>query len=675
MIIFPKKDIIPVIVPQIWFQDKYNNTNNYVEMNPSLFIDTDGNTIILVRCVNYKKFSNKQFTLHDSYSNSVYYLLKGTVNDREKVDIEKFEYQIVNVEYNLPTYPTYWFGLEDIRFINANNILVNVPELHDGGKPSIFKAELNNNKITNFMHCKPNNNPEKNWMPYNDDNDCPKVIYSLKPFIIKSIEDDDMQEILIDETIKNKLEGCHGSTNGIPFLNENENEKLFLIHVNREKTFHRWLLFNSKTRDIQLSEEFLFFKNTYIEFTCSLSRFNNRIFISIGVNDDKAFIIETCMEDIMETFPKTQNIITNETNYPTIVTMLYDIRSMENNQIERNRKLDSYIDFSKQFLLKQPFPIIFFIDENEETYNAIYNSRKELNLLDKTYIYKCDFKTTYFYKDYDKLKELQSQFHILNGELEHETPLYVILNNNKFDCIDKTIELNPFNSSHLIWMDFGINHVAENTECIHNWINKVPDKIKQMCINPFVEKLEFKEYFRYIYHNMAGGLFSGSVENMKRYSKLFKNKTDEIYNDNWYQIDEAIMTMVHRENPDLFDLFYGDYEGIVTNFNSPFRNIELILKGCQKCIDHNEFKQAYDILVYCLPYFLNNTDTGLVFYFIELNLRTNYKNKNNLLLEEIIHLINLKKNSTVDWQRHVIYNILENYKIYINNYINKERIL
>ena len=142
MIIFPKKDIIPVIVPQIWFQDKYNNTNNYVEMNPSLFIDTDGNTIILVRCVNYKKFSNKQFTLHDSYSNSVYYLLKGTVNDREKVDIEKFEYQIVNVEYNLPTYPTYWFGLEDIRFINANNILVNVPELHDGGKPSIFKAEL-----------------------------------------------------------------------------------------------------------------------------------------------------------------------------------------------------------------------------------------------------------------------------------------------------------------------------------------------------------------------------------------------------------------------------------------------------------------------------------------------------------------------------------------------------
>jgi hypothetical protein len=187
MSIFPKKDIIPIIGPQICFQDKYNNRNNYVEMNPSLSIDENGNTIILVRCVNYKKFSNKEFILHEDNSKSVYYLLKGKIKDREKVDIENFEYQLINVEYNLPTYPTYWFGLEDIRFTNANanTILVNVPELHEGGKPSIFKAELNGNKITNFIQCKPNNNPEKNWMPYNDE----KVVYSLQPFIIKSIEE------------------------------------------------------------------------------------------------------------------------------------------------------------------------------------------------------------------------------------------------------------------------------------------------------------------------------------------------------------------------------------------------------------------------------------------------------------------------------------------------------
>ena len=663
MIIFPKKDIIPIIIPQLYFQDIYNNTNNYVEMNPSLFIEENGNVIILVRCVNYKKFNNKQFILYETNSNSVYYILKGNIKDREKLDIENFEYKILEFEYNLPTYPTYWFGLEDIRFINSNTILVNVPELNEGGKPSIFKAELNENKITNFMPCKPNSNTEKNWMPYNDE----KVIYSLHPFMIKNIEDDLIEEIPISESLKDKLKGYHGSTNGITINND---EKLFLIHINREKTYHRWLLLNIKTNDIELSEEFLFFKNTYIEFTCSLSMFKNRIFVSLGINDDKAFIIETCFEDIMKIF-----ITKNETKNPTIITMLYDIRSMENNQIERNRKLDSYIDFSKKFLLKLPFPIIFFIDENEETYNAIYNSRKELNLLDKTYIYKCDFKTTYFYKDFSRLQNLQTQFNILNGELNHETPLYIILNNNKFDCIDKTIELNPFNSSHLIWMDFGINHVAESTEYIYEWINKVPDKIKQMCINPFIENVDTKQHFRFIYHNMAGGLFSGSIENMKKYSELFKNKTDEIYNNNWYQIDEAVMTMVHRENPELFDLFYGDYQGIISNYLSPIHNIDLIIRNCQKMLDYNKVKSAYDILYYCLPYFENNSNSELIFYFIQLNIITNYYNNNKNLLEKIVDLINLKKNSEIKYDKEKIYNLLEQNRVNIEYYENKHLIL
>ena len=64
------------------------------------------------------------------------------------------------------------------------------------------------------------------------------------------------------------------------------------------------LLFNAITNDIQLSDEFIFFKNPYIEFTCSLSKYNDRIFITIGVNDDKAYIIETCAEDIKSIFPE-----------------------------------------------------------------------------------------------------------------------------------------------------------------------------------------------------------------------------------------------------------------------------------------------------------------------------------------------------------------------------------
>ena len=308
MIIFPKRDVIPIIVPQICFKDRYNNMNNYAEMNPSLFIEEDGTTTILVRCVNYKKFNNKQFTLYQAHSNSVYYLLQGNIMDGVKIDIEHFEYHLIEPIFNLPNYPTYWFGLEDIRFINSNTVLTIVPELNEGGNPSIFKADLKDNKITNFSHCKPNR-VEKNWMPYTY-NDVSNVIYSLAPFIIKSIETDDMQEITMSDTLRDQLDGYHGSTNGISVSQElDEGVFLFLIHVNREKTYHRVLLFNVKTNNIQLSEEFIFFKNSYIEFNCSLGKYKDRIFITIGVNDDKAYIIETCIEDIKMILPEATKIL------------------------------------------------------------------------------------------------------------------------------------------------------------------------------------------------------------------------------------------------------------------------------------------------------------------------------------------------------------------------------
>jgi len=665
MNIFSKKDIIPIIIPSINFVDKYDNINSFIEMNPSIYINEKGYVTILVRCVNYQKFINKNFILLENKSKSIYYILKGNIYKNNKLVLDDFICKNLEFNFNLPRFDSYWLGLEDIRFINENQILAIVPELNKGGNPSIFKAEIDNenNKVKNFEECFPNL-LEKNWMPYEEDG-IEKVIYSLCPFKIKTIDKNDIEELNICNKISKKLEGYHGSTNGI-YFEKNIFERLFLIHINRDKTYHRWLLFNLKTHEINLSEEFVFFNHSYIEFTCSLVKWDERVFISLGVNDNKSFIIEVNINDIKKSFPVL---------YPTIVTMLYDIRSLENNFIERNRKLESYINFSKKFLLKLPYPIIFFIDENMDTYNSIYNFRKELNLLDKTIIIKNNFSNTYFYKDLNKLKELQEKFYIINGEIEHETPHYIILNNNKFDFLVKAMELNPFDSKHYIWMDFGINHVAESTDLINDWINNIPDKIKQLCINPFIENTLPKEHFKYIYHNMAGGLFSGSISNLNKYAELFKLKTEQIYNEDWYQIDEAVMTMVQRENPDLFQLYYGDYRGIISNYIYPIHNIDLILNGCQKCLNSNKVKEAYEILMYSLKYFENNYNCHYIFYFLQLNIITNYYCNNKLLLDEIINIINYKKNSSNDEDRKQINIIIENNILNIEFYQNKEKIL
>jgi hypothetical protein len=356
-------------------------------------------------------------------------------------------------------------------------------------------------------------------------------------------------------------------------------------------------------------------------------------------------------------------------NYPTIVTMIYDIRKMENNTNINNRNISGYIELANQFMLKLPYPIIFFINEDDtETYNIIYNIRNKLNLSHLTHIYKLDLQYTYFYKDLKRLEELQKQFIIHNGHLNHETPLYIILNNNKFVFMEKAIELNPFNSSHFVWMDFSINHVAKNTELIHDWILKIPDKIKQLCINPYIENVEPKQYFQNIWHNCAGGLFSGSKENLLKYVELFKQKTEQIYNENWYQIDEAVMTMVQRENYELFDFFYGDYEGIISNYSKPLHSWWLINLDIKKCLQFNNMEYLYNILIYLDSYFIieanqNNID----FYnYINNNIICNYYQNNKNLRIEIINLINIHINKNNENITHILVSNKDNISLYNN---------
>jgi len=297
--IIPKKAIYNILLPQILFTDRFGNTNSYVEMNPSMYIDETGCIQILTRLVNYRKFNNKSFTMNEMLSKSVYVLMTGSINEQNEYCFD-FDTQLIQVKYNIPTYNTYWLGLEDIRFINKNTILACIPECNTLGQPSIFKATLHGNIIHSFINCKPNDT-EKNWMPFTNHKNFCQVIYSVCPFKLKNVETDVFTEIQLTEEQMETLQNYHGSTNGIRFIQEtntntntntDNNTFLFLIHINQDKTYHKWLLYNADTNEIRISKSFTFFQHSYIEFPISLCHYNNILFVSLGVNDDKAFVVQ-----------------------------------------------------------------------------------------------------------------------------------------------------------------------------------------------------------------------------------------------------------------------------------------------------------------------------------------------------------------------------------------------
>ena len=271
--------------------DIFGKQNAYIAMNPSMWIQPDGTFVILVRCINYRKFHNKQYTVYQNQSNSKYMCLQGTLSQYKSLDLESCSITELNIVYNNATYPTYWTGSEDIRFIDSESVLVNIPECNPCGHPAIFHAtfDASCSILKNIQTCFPNASPEKNWMPFQTGTQTSRVIYSLVPFIIKDIQTDVKENIHLSDTVRSALEENHGSTNGI---HTETGEQLFLIHLNKERTIHRWLRFHPTSHKISISLPFTFFKNSYIEFACTLSEWNHSYWIGLGVNDDQSMIIE-----------------------------------------------------------------------------------------------------------------------------------------------------------------------------------------------------------------------------------------------------------------------------------------------------------------------------------------------------------------------------------------------
>lgn len=293
MSIIKKDNIFPIIVPTKIYDDRFGNTNSFVEMNPSIFINDDGSFIILVRTVNYLKYKNKAFTIYGDSSRTVYSIIRGNFKG-DKLDLDDCDVKALEVKYNIPSGHSLWYGVEDIRFINGSEVLACIPECNNSS-PCIFRGVLKDNILTSFEKCSPNQ-VEKNWMPYTFDKQ--RVIYSVSPFIIKSTLGDDREEIVLSEEKRNELKNWHGSSNGIDMFGE----KLFLIHSNDDRVYSRWLLFNPTLKTINYSKRFVFFKDSYFEFTCSLAKYGNKVFVSLGVNDNRAYIIELDQNEIVRLF-------------------------------------------------------------------------------------------------------------------------------------------------------------------------------------------------------------------------------------------------------------------------------------------------------------------------------------------------------------------------------------
>src|SRR5579872_819355 len=175
----------PLASPNVTFIDKHGEPNAFLECNASLFLQEGECFILLVRLINYRKFSDRSYKVAKDFSESRYLICRGV---GDSFDTEIFEE--LKFEALIPLYEAYWRGYEDIRFIDEKRLLVTIPQASPTGKPIVCLASLNGRIVTVSSVLNPHVQ-EKNWMPFSFMG-ADLVVYSVSPLAIKSLANDDI---------------------------------------------------------------------------------------------------------------------------------------------------------------------------------------------------------------------------------------------------------------------------------------------------------------------------------------------------------------------------------------------------------------------------------------------------------------------------------------------------
>jgi hypothetical protein len=250
----------------------------------------------------------------------------------------------------------------------------------------------------------------------------------------------------------------------------------------------------------------------------------------------------------------------------TLVTCLFDCHQ----GTDFDAKSYYYKKSLRTLAIEQPM-IIFCEKKNEKFFQKI---REGLDLEKMTHIITCELSEFYFYKLRD---QIDKRFRHGDGDKTKNPDIYVIWF-SKYEMVMKSIELNPFNSTHFCWIDVNLLN-----KTLNNSLNYIEDsiygKLNEICENPkdrfSLQLLNFwhpknytdlKFFFSEYRWIACAGFFTTDIPSIKFIYPKFIEKAEELINQGFCQSDEAIFAFLIDQYPDIFNLSIGDYEDLINHY-------------------------------------------------------------------------------------------------------------
>lgn len=269
----------------------------------------------------------------------------------------------------------------------------------------------------------------------------------------------------------------------------------------------------------------------------------------------------------------------------TLVTAFFDLAKRE--QTSRRPATD-YLKHGA-YILSLPYPIVIFVDPE------FVKSIREIRGDKPMHIIVMPFETVPKFHLKDGIQAARKVYPVHNASAIKDTGNYILLTWTKFDFVERVIAENPFQSTHFAWIDFGLTHVAKLDFADEAFLH-IADPIK-LLVNKWAstEELEAPDYYSLLRGYVAGGFMTGSLIFWQQFIQLFHEEITKLLAMQRAPSEEQIIPQIMQRNPNLFEVYYGDYDGILSNYYRQRLSMPITNYNLRMCLERGMWHRVNQI--------------------------------------------------------------------------------
>lgn len=282
-------------------------------------------------------------------------------------------------------------------------------------------------------------------------------------------------------------------------------------------------------------------------------------------------------------------------NGVTIVTGIWDLKR-DTLTDGWNRSFQHYLN-NLEKLMKTPENMIIFIEKQYEDFVWQYRTKENTFVITK--------ELDWFKNNgdlYDKIQKirLNPDWYNQSGWLPDSTQAKLEMYNpvvmSKVFLLNDASILDPFNSSHLIWVDGGLTNTVHEGYFWHDKviqkIDKYFDKFSFVCF-PYDGKVEIHG-FRYdkmceysgeeVDKVARGGIFGGPKHLISNINRIYYDILNDTLSNGYMGTEESIFTIMTYKYPEFINYYEIESNGLLGTFFENLKNDNLVVKNTGKVV-------------------------------------------------------------------------------------------